>query len=156
MKVRTNTDTALTLDDRPWFLGAGITLAALVALGFGMSYLIVGDFGGAILCLLALGMCLMAFVAFVRRTMAFLDRGTGRVVVRVASVFGETESGAALADVRGAEVDTKVAVRSKDRDTHRPVLRLADGKALPLREVFISGGGAAETVDLVNGWLARG
>lgn len=61
-----------------------------------------GRFPGAIMAALVLVMCLAGFVAFVRRVIVVLDRGMGRVVVRVASVFGTTETGAALADVARA------------------------------------------------------
>lgn len=155
MKVTSDTDARLVLVDKPWLLGVGITLGAVMALGFALSYLAAGDMSGAVMAALAFAMCLAAFTAFVRRIIVFLDRASGRVVVRVASVFGTTETGVALADVARAEVDTKHAMRTKGRDTHRPVLRLREGGTLALSQVFISGGGAESVVAHINGWLGR-
>ena len=121
-----------------------------------MSYLAAGDTPGAIMAGLVLVTCLIVFVTFVRRTIVFLDRATGRVVVRVATVFGQRESGVALAEVARAEVDTKVATQSDDVDTHRPVLRLNGGGVLVLREVFASGRATELAVERINLWLARG
>jgi len=156
MKMASETQERLVLSDQPWGLGLGITAAALVALGFALARLLTGDVSGAVWPGLVLAMCLAAFVAFVRRTIVFLDRPSGRVVVRVASVFGQTETGAALADVVHVEVETRHARKRKGPDTHRPVLRLKDGAVRPLSQVYISGGGAAELAAQINGWLGRG
>lgn len=77
--------------------GVGITLAAVMALGFALSYLAAGDGAGAVMATAIFAMCLGAFVAFVRHIIVFLDRPGGRVTVRVASVFGIKETGAARA-----------------------------------------------------------
>ncbi len=140
------------LSDKPWVRGVWITLTALMALGFGLSCLGAGDIPGAIMAALVPVMCLAGFVAFVRRVIVFMDRGMGRVVVRVAPVFGTTETGAALGDVARAEVEAKHATRSKDRDTHRANLRLRAGGMLALSQVFILGRGAESVVGHVNGW----
>ena len=87
------------LNDKPWVLGVGITLAAVMALGFVLSNQVAGDSAGAVMATAIFAMCLGAFVAFVRHIIVFLDRPGGRVTVRVASVFGTKETGAALNDV---------------------------------------------------------
>jgi hypothetical protein len=155
MKIISDTEMRLTLGDRPWLLGLGITAAAVGGLWFGLDSLMQGDMGGAIMGALAFGFCLVAFAVFVRRTIVFLDRPSGRVVVRVASVFGTRETGAALADVAQAEVSTKRATKSDEVDSHRPILRMTSGEVLILREVFVSGRGSDTAVARINGWLAR-
>lgn len=155
MKVLGETTDRLTLGDRPWLLGLAIAAGAVATLGVSLSYLLQGDIPGALMAALGFLVCLLAFASFVRRTIVFLDRPTGRVVVRVASVFGQSETSAALAEVLRAEVDTKQASNSDDQDTHRPILRLANGGTLILRETLVSGGGAARVVEVVNRWLGQ-
>ena len=156
MKVTSDTDAQLVLEDKPWVLGVGVTLAAVMALGWVLFNLVAGDFAGAALAAFILALCLAAFVAFVRRIIVFMDRASGRITVRVASVFGVKETGAALADVARAEVDTRHAKRSKEQDTHRPILRLKAGNVFVLSEIYISGRGADSLVAHINGWLVRG
>lgn len=155
MKVASDTHARLTLEDTPWGVGLVISLAILVALAWGLSRLWAGDSAGAVMAVLVLALCAAAFAAFVRRVIVIFDRGAGRVVVRVASVFGTKEEGAALADVLRAELDTRPARRSRDRDTHRATLRLRAGGVLALSQVFISGTSADTVVGQINGWLGR-
>ena len=155
MKVLSTTPDRLTLGARPWALGAGIGLAAIVAAGFALSYLQKGDTPGAIMAAIAFAFCISAFLAFVRRVIVFLDRPSGLIVLREATVFGQTETTRPLQGLRLAEVDTNAARNSDDADTHRPVLRFDDGSILPLTTVFVSGNGAARAAAAVNEWLAR-
>jgi hypothetical protein len=158
MKIVAETDASLTLEDRPWALAIGLALTVIVAVAYLMSNLMQGDFGGVTLAAAATGLCLSAFAAFVRRIIVIFDRASGRVVVRVASILNQTESGAALADVLRAEVETRPPQRwrrQNDVATHRPILRLREGQTFALTEVFVSGGGAAQVVERINGWLGR-
>lgn len=155
MNVISTTPDRLTLGARPWLLAGGISLGALASAGFAISYASARDWGGAGGAALALVFCGFAFIAFVRRVIVFLDRPSGLVVIRTATVFGQTEVTHPLADVDRAEVDTKTGTNADDADTHRPILRLTNGATLPLTSIFSSGGGASRAVLAVNDWLGK-
>ncbi len=155
VKIIADTPDQLILGDRPWLLGLGITLIAvtiLFILAMNLMRGAVADAGWAGLSFLFV---FGAFVAFVRRTVVYLDRTSGRVVVRVASVFGSHETGAALTEVVQAEVQTN-PVKSTRLYTHRPILRLRSGDILVLRQVYVGNRSAEVAVGRINDWLARG
>ncbi|MCX7288686.1 MAG: hypothetical protein NTW20_14330 [Rhodobacterales bacterium] len=158
MRIVEETPDRLTLEDRPWVLGtvlaivilvmaliALLTVAENIWLGLGM----------------ALGAALFgaAFVAFVRRVIVIFDRRAGAVVIRTASLTGQTEATHPLADIRGAGVDTSISRstsqgsgRSSVSTTHRTILHLPDGD-VPLTEVYSGGDAAARMAEAVNRWL---
>ncbi len=100
------------------------------------------------------------FVVFVRRVLVIFDRGAGAVVIRTATLLGQTEKSLALADIQGCEVETSRST-SRDSDgrrststTHRPVLRTASGP-VPLTLISTSGGGASRVAEAINRWMAQ-
>lgn len=161
MRVAEDRPDRLTLEARPWVLGSvlagvillfcAIALATFkenVWLGFGM--------------LLGAALFGAAFLAFVRRVIVIFDRTAGAVVIRTASVLGQTERTLPLADIRKAVIETSISRstsssggRSTVSRTHRPVLDTAAG-AVPLTEVYSGGNGADLVADAVNRWLAAG
>jgi hypothetical protein len=157
MRIRLETPQSLVLEDKPWLLGIVLSVVILgmlffafvsgresLAAGFGLVFG-AAIFGGA-------------FVVFVRQTIVIFDREAAAVVIRSRGVLGQSERTLALADIAGAAVETQVS-RSGSRNgrrsvpSHRPVLLLHQGGAVPLRSVYVSGGAAQTAADAVNQWL---
>jgi hypothetical protein len=158
MHISDDTPDRLTLESRPWILGSVligfILLMSMVAL-FNLRaepWLAFGMF---------LGVCLLgvAFVAFVRRVIVIFDRKAGAVVIRTASLMGQSERTLPLDDIAGVAVETSISrsTGSNGRSgsvsrTHRPVLETRAGP-VPLTEVYSGGNGAAKIAEAVNRWL---
>jgi hypothetical protein len=159
MKTREDTPDRLVLEDRPLLISLAIAAMIIVTAGVALSDLMSGNWGGAVMMGLGTALCGLAFGVFVRRTLVFLDRSTGLVTLREASLLGLTETQHPLADVTGVTIDTRKG-RSRpgkhDPDTHRPCLTLTDGTRLPLVKVYTSGPGAARAAAQVSAWLAAG
>lgn len=160
MRIVATTPDRLTIESRPWVLGIALILAILIFLGVALFTVATEPW-------LALGMALggaligVMFVVFVRRVLVILDRPSGTVVIRTATLPGQTERSLRLADITGAGVETMVSrsIGSSHSDlsvshTHRPVLRTATGD-VPLTLVYSSGDGAARMAEAINRWLAR-
>ena len=158
MRLVAETPDRLTLESRPWLLGAilitVIMLMLLVAWAtFGTEpWLGVGMVLGA-------GLFGVAFVVFVRRTIVIFDRGAGAVVIRTASLLGQGEKTLPLADIGQVVVETSISRstsskggRSTVSRTHRPVLETTGGP-VPLTEIFSGGDGAARVAEAINRWL---
>jgi hypothetical protein len=157
MKIAEETPDRLTLESKPWVLGSVLALVILVMLAIALATVAENAW-------LALGMALGAglfgicFVVFVRRVIVIFDRPAGAVVIRSASLLGQTERTLPLADIREAAVDTSVSrsTRSNGRvsvsHTHRPVLRTAEGE-VPLTDIHSGGDGAARMAEAINRWL---
>ena len=156
MKIRENTPDRLVLEDRPWLIALAISAMALVTAGVTLSNLLAGEWGAAAMMGLGTALCGLAFGVFVRRSIVFLDRTTGLVTLREASVLGTTEVQHPLAEVGGAQVDTRKG-RSRpgkhDPDTHRPCLTLSGGTRVPLVKVYTSGPGASRAAAELSSWL---
>lgn len=153
MKLRDATPERLTLEDRPWITGIMIGGFTLILVGLGLGFILQGDLtGGLLMAGVGGGLGFLAFWAFVRRTIVFLDRAARVVLIREASLFGQTERRHPLSTVRRATVETSRS--SKGGSTHRPALEMSDGSVLPLRTVYISGRGAHDVAAQVNEWLA--
>lgn len=160
MRLVEDTPGRLVLEDRPWILGSILAVAILfftmLALGLGQANLWLGLGMG-------LGAVLFgaAFVAFVRRVIVIFDRDAGAVVIRTASVLGQSQATHPLRDISGAGVETTVnrststngSRLASNSETHRCVLHLA-AQTVPLTEVSSSGDGAARTAEVINRWLA--
>jgi hypothetical protein len=156
MRIAETTPDRLTLEARPWVLGA-----ILIAVILFMLLLAWGTLAEAPW--LALGMALgaglfgLAFVVFVRRVLVIFDRPAGAVVIRTATVLGTSETTLPLATIRSAGVETSVSTTSSSgrrSQTHRPVLRLHGGaRPHPLTEVYSGGQGAAMVAQAINRWL---
>lgn len=154
MKVTHNTPERLTLDDRPWIVGVLLIGFTLIFLAVGINLLLNAEvFGGLMMGGVGGGLGFLAFWGFVRRTIVFLDRAAGVVLIREASLFGQTETTYPLASVRRARVESSRS--GQGSSTHRPALEMGDGSRLPLRKAYISGQGAGRVVAALNDWLDR-
>lgn len=159
MRIVQDTPNLLVIEDRPVVLGT--VLGAMVVMLLGLAFLtfaaepwlaLGGSLGAALLG--------VAFAAFVRRVFVAFDRAAGSVVIRSASIFGQTEEQLPLSEIIEAMVDTTASLdspgsKNRNTQTHRPVLRLKGGRLnQPLTKVFSGGKGAAKIVDAINRWLA--
>jgi hypothetical protein len=160
MRIRQDTPDRLVLEDRPWFLGSILAIVILVltflALVLGADSLWRG-LG------LGLGAALfgVVFVIFVRRVIVIFDRTAGAMVIRTASLLGQTEMTRPLSDITKATVETTVnrstsgsGRLTSTSETHRVVLQV-HGQSLALTQVYSAGKGAASGAEAINRWLAQ-
>jgi hypothetical protein len=158
MRLADETPDRLMLESRPWLLGS--VLIMVITLMLVVAWATLGSEPW-----LALGMVLgaglfgVAFVAFVRRVIVIFDRSAGAVVIRTASLLGQTEKTLPLANIRTVVVETSInrSTGSNGRSgsvsrTHRPVLETYDGP-VPLTEVYSGGDGATRIAETLNRWL---
>jgi len=158
MKVLERSDARLVLEDNPVLLGCVLAVAIMVPTALGVVMLAAGNLLG--LGLLVAGAFLaIPFVVFLRRVRVIFDRVMGRLTIRSATLFGQTETHFALSDIGGVGVETSVNTASSPNDhgirsstTHRPVLHLP-GRVVPLTEVYSSGDGARQTAEAIRDWL---
>ncbi len=140
MRIVQNTPDRLVIEDKPIILSAVLGLFILLLLGIALltfsaePWVALGALVGAVL----LGGCLAVFV---RRVFVAFDRSVGAVVIRTATLLGQTEQQLHLTDLAGAEVETTTSIDDHNQATgrtllHRPALRLADARPnLPLTEI---------------------
>ena len=158
MRIAEETPDRLTLESRPWVLGSFLTLVIIF-----MLFMAVTSFGDdpglGLFMLLGAGLFGVAFVAFVRRVIVIFDRNAGAVVIRTASLLGQSEKTLPLSGVRKVVVETSVrrssrsgSGRRRTSRTHRPVLE-TDAGPVPLTEVYSGGNGAEEVAEATNRWL---
>lgn len=158
MRIADNQPDRLTLEARPWVLGC--ILAAVIVLFCAIALATIGqDLWLGLGMLFGAGMFGICFVVFVRRVIVIFDRPAGAVVIRTATLMGQTERTMALPDIRHVRVETSISrssgsggSRRRISRTHRPVLVTAAGP-VPLTEIYSGGNGAAEVADAVNRWL---
>lgn len=160
MRIAETTPDRLTLESRPWVLGSALIVAILIFLGVALATFAAEPWLGLGM---ALGAALIAvmFVVFVRRVIVIFDRPAGGVVIRTATLLGQTERSLRLADVAGAGVETSVSRSTSSSSsrgtvsrTHRPVLQTTTGD-VPLTIIYSSGNGAAQMAEAINSWLQQ-
>lgn len=158
MRILESSPRRLILEDRPWALGIVLTLAILLPL-----LLALATWRESLWLAFAMGLVAslfgIAFVAFVRRVIVIFDRDAGAVVIRTASLMGQTESTHALPGISHAGVETSINRSTSSSGvptsrTHRTVLHVA-GKVVPLTEVHSAGDGAERMAAAINTWLAK-
>jgi len=159
MRIALSSPRRLILEDRPWVLGIVLTLAILFPLLLALATLRDAPWLAFAMGLVAV-LFGAAFVAFVRRVIVIFDRDAGTVVIRTASLLGQTETTRALADISQAEVETVVnrsagtsGRSSGTSETHRTVLHVS-GQLVPLTDVHSSGDSALLMAATINLWLA--
>lgn len=159
MRIVETSPRRLVLEDRPWVLGIILTLAILFPLLLALTtwrdapwlafamWLVAALFG-------------VAFVAFVRRVIVIFDRDAGTVVIRTASLMGQSETTHALADISQADVETMISRSSGSSggsgtisETHRTVLHVS-GNVVPLTQAHTAGDSAKLMAATINLWLA--
>ena len=98
-------------------------------------------------------------VLFVVRTRVLFDRPAGRVVIRIRRMTGEIAQLLALADIRGARVETSISRSTLTNggtvtvsETHRAILLTPQGE-VPLTEAYSAGDGAERMAQAINDWL---
>ena len=151
MRIRTETPELLVLEDRPLLVALLLSAFLLIDAAVVVALVSQGDWAGVAMLGLGIPLLLAGFVFFVRRTIVFLDRGTGLVTIRVASLIRQSEESLPLADVAGAEV--QVNRSSKGSSTSVPVLLLRGGGKRPLLSVSTSGRGPGRAAAAINRWL---
>lgn len=158
MRIVDTTPARLTLEARPWVLGTFLILVILLMLLISLITFAVNAWLGAGM-LMGAALFGVMFVAFVRRVIVIFDRAAGAVVIRTASLMGQTETTLPLTAIRQARVDTSInrtsrtsGGRSSTSRTYRTVLVTGDGE-VPLTQIFSGGDGAARNAAEINAWL---
>ncbi len=157
MKVVERNAERLTLEDRPVFLGV---FMAVFILGFawrGISDALAGDLETAIGTLaLAIGMTALTFGVLIEVVQLRFDRVEGLIRLRRIKASGTREESFPLAELHGAEIESRRAAGSGKRRqsaTHRTVLVLgADQRRVPLSRTFAQGRQAEITAEAINRW----
>lgn len=158
MRIVEDSPDRLVIEDRPIILG---TLFVVIVIFFVAAALwTVADAPavafGALLGAVLMGIC---FAVFVRRVFVIFDRAADALVIRTASVFGQTVVQLRLPDIAEAVVETTTSIDDHDSTTartlmHRPALRLTNGRPnQPLTQIYSGGKGASKAVDAINRWL---
>lgn len=159
MKILEHTPDRLVIEENPVLLGCILAIAILIPAAIGLAMLASGGLDGFWM----LGVAAffgIPFVVFLRRVRVIFDRSAGTVIIRTASLLGQSEAHAALADIRKIEVETSISQSdSQGRQnsvsyTHRAVLHLPD-RVVPLTEVYSGGNGAELTAETIRLWLGR-
>lgn len=157
MKVLEQSPDRLVIEENPVLLGCILAIAILIPAAIGLTMLASGSLQG--LWMLGVAAFLgIPFVVFLRRVRVILDRSAGTVIIRTASLLGQSEQQLDIADIRKVEVETSVnrSASSNGRRstsyTHRVVLHLPD-RVVPLTEVFSGGDGAEKAAEAIRAWL---
>jgi hypothetical protein len=156
MKIVSATDDRLVLESNPWIFGLAVIAMVLLFAGVGWVMLTSGEIiGGLMFTIGGLGMGVLVFWAFIRKTQLWLDRPSGQVALRSRSIFGFREQTFPLADLTGAALQESLP--SKGQVTRRPILRFGGGtdRVVPILDHYASGRGPGRVVATVNDWLAR-
>lgn len=158
MRITRDTPEELRLDYVPWVMAVLFVAFLVFITGFGIRSLAAGDIGGGLGTLFfGGGITLVALAAFTERCQFWADRRRGIVALRRRTAFGQTEVTRPLSAVREAAVEQGSSRRGSDgARSERPVLVMEDGERLPLRESYVSGSAARNTVAAINRWLADG
>lgn len=160
MRILETSPQRLSLEDRPWVLGVILVVVILFLL-----FLALATFGESLW--LGFALVLMAalfggaMVIFVRRVIVVFDREAGNILIRTASLLGQTETIHPLAQLSHASVETSVSRSTSSNGgrrttsrTHRTVLHLG-ADTVPLTQVFTGGDGADRAATVINDWLGR-
>jgi hypothetical protein len=156
MKTVIDTPDTLVLEETPWLFGLAIIAFVLIFAGVGWIMLVSGEIIGGLMFLVGgLGMGVLAFWAFIRRTQLWLDQPCAQIALRSRSLFGFSEQTFPLADLTGA--DTQTSHASKGQRTRRAVLRFGGrtNKVVAITSHYTSGRGPLRTAAAVNDWLSR-
>ncbi|MBL4926972.1 hypothetical protein [Fuscibacter oryzae] len=155
MKIVVNSTDRLILRSRPLLLaaiiGGGIAIFAAVVI----ANAIAGNSAEAERAALPMGMLLIAFVVFVRETVATFDRTAGEVVIARRSVFGRSGIRLELSDIRQAKLEADPG-KERTKSGHplqRAVLVLIDGKVVPLTGTYSADTGTTQAVTAMKAWL---
>lgn len=148
----------LALESRPWLLGSFLILVILIMLAVALATVAQEPWLGFGM---TLGACLfgVCFVVFVRRVVVIFDRKAGAVVIRTASLLGQTEKSLPIADILKARVDTRVSRSSSSGSGRRSVSRthaailVTSGDEVPLTQIYSGGTGAEVAATAINRWL---
>lgn len=158
MIVTENTRQRLVIEFRPWLMGAVLIALILVMVLLGMRLWATETKASLAVLGVAIAMC-GCFAIFIRRIRVTFDAAADSVMIRTATLIGESERMLRLSEVQHAFVETSIdrsrsshGERARRRNTHRPVLRTATEK-MPLTSIYAGGRGAFVAVDAVNGWL---
>jgi hypothetical protein len=155
MKVVLNTTERLVLRSRPMLLaaiiGGGIAIFAAVVIAKAMA----GDSDEAVRAALPMAMLILAFVVFVRETVATFDRKAGDLVIARRSVFGRSGTRFLLSDIWQAKLEADPD-KERTRSGHplqRPVLILTDGRVVPLTGAYSADSSNDTAVTVMKAWL---
>ncbi|MFW6340682.1 MAG: hypothetical protein ACOC0Q_07420 [Wenzhouxiangella sp.] len=154
MKVTSQSCERLELEHRPisWIVGMGITTAMLLL--FTLKALIDGEFGGVAIA----GLMTLA-IDWVWLTQAFVtvrlnaDRASDRLKITTTSAFGENFRERALADLTGAEVDTRYCESSSSAKTAL-VLRFGSERH-PIQLFKPDPADLLQAATAINTWLGQ-
>ena len=160
MQVLETSRRRLTLEDRPVALAVVLTVVILFLLA--LIFATWGTSGWLTLGLtLATALFGAALVLFVRRVQVTFDRDAGTVLIRTASLLGQSETTHPLARLSRASVETMISHstpsnggRSTTSRTHRTVLHIGED-VVPLTLTYSAGDGAERIAAAINDWLAQ-
>ena len=154
MKVTTNTDDLLIIDDRPLFFSIMLGGFILVFTGVGLFLISEGVWAGLIFVAFGIFMGGGAFYIFVQRVQVVLHRPEGWFEIRRKTLFSTQKVRYRLSELSHAGIETS---RSSDgTSTYRVVLRIPEGESVgwhPVTIAYSNGRGHHRCRDAINAWL---
>lgn len=154
MNVTDQSPERLELEHRPmpWIIGLGMVCAALLL--FATMALIEGEFAGvaiAGLMVLAVGWVWLTQVFLTVRLSA--DRDEDRLKITTISLFGEQFRERALADLTGAEIDTRY--RETDSSAEPSLVLRFGSERHPIKLFKPDPADLLQAAESINAWLNR-
>ena len=154
MNVINQSPERLELEYRPmsWIVGLGMVCAVLL-LG-ALKALFDGELTGvaiASLMLLAIGWVWLTQIFLTVRLSA--DRGNGSLRITTISLFGEKFRERALADLTGAEVDTRY--RESDSSAEAALVLMFGSERHPIQLFKPDPGDLLQAAESINAWLTQ-
>lgn len=153
MKIATDTDDLLIVEDKPVLLGLALILFILVFVGIGVGVIIAGVWAGLVFVLVGGGLGALAFFAFVRRVQVVFHRPGNWVEVRRRNLLGGSKVRHRLDAITRAEIESS---STSGGATYRVVLVIDAGPGTgrhPVTLAFSSGESHHIIAAKINDWL---
>ncbi|MBV7408007.1 hypothetical protein [Maritimibacter sp. DP1N21-5] len=154
MKVTTDTEDLLILEDRPLFLAIMLSGFILVFTAIGLLLLAEGVWAGLLFAGFGIVIGGAAHYLFVRRVQVVFHRPEGWFELRQKTVLANENIRHALADLSHAALEVSQA--SNGTATYRVSLYLPRGDSAgwhPVTQAYSNAGGQQRCVDRINVWL---
>ncbi|MFN3971288.1 MAG: hypothetical protein ACK4L4_07950 [Gemmobacter sp.] len=156
MKVHEDTPDRLVLEDRPLLL-SGVPAALTLGLAAGAVLVLHVDILAALILALVSPFMGLVLALFLRRAIVILDRRSGIMLWREATLWGQSERTTPLEAVRGVVVQRHRSrgEAGEDGGTFRVALRIDGQGEVPLTWVYSAGRGAERAAAALTRWLMQ-